>query len=290
LEGFGSVLDANLLGTKSLHLSNGVGTFSDLGLQGDAGAHFRLRFRYLTLTVDSDEFVVSPNHMFVSVHPANGQYGPGLTKAAIGFSNTVQARDGANNVLTGADNTDSSTDAVGVTVIEGFGSVLDANLLGTKSLHLSNGVGTFSDLGLQGDAGAHFRLRFRYLTLTVDSDGVVVSPNHMFVSVHPANGQYGPGLTKAAIGFSNTVQARDGANNVLTGADNTDSSTDAVNVTILESNGIVFDANLLGTKSLHLSNGVGTFSDSWFARGRWCAFTGYVIAIMRLLLTPTNSK
>ena len=86
--------------------------FADLGLQaeGDAGTHFRLRFSYNTLTVDSNEFNVKPNHVFVSVHPSDGQYGSGATKADIGGGITVQARDGGNNVLTGADNTNAGTD------------------------------------------------------------------------------------------------------------------------------------------------------------------------------------
>jgi len=46
--------------------------------------------RYLTLTVDSDEFVASPNaHGCAARHPANGQQGPGSAQAAIGFSNTA---------------------------------------------------------------------------------------------------------------------------------------------------------------------------------------------------------
>ena len=47
--------------------------------------------------------------MHVSVHPSDGQYGSGASKADIGAGITVQARDGGNNVLTGADNTNSGT-------------------------------------------------------------------------------------------------------------------------------------------------------------------------------------
>ena len=39
-----------------------------------------------------------------------------------------------------------------MTVLEASGSVLDANLLGSKGLFLSHGARTFADLGLQGDA------------------------------------------------------------------------------------------------------------------------------------------
>jgi hypothetical protein len=82
LEASGSILDANLLGTKVYQLSGGSQTFTDLGLQGDAGTHFRLRFSYNTLTVESNEFNVKPNHVFVSVHPSDGQYYSGSTGLA----------------------------------------------------------------------------------------------------------------------------------------------------------------------------------------------------------------
>ena len=101
---------ANLLGSKGLFLSSGARTFAHLGLQGDAGTHFRLRFSYNTLTVDSNEFNVKPNHVFVSVHPSDEQYGSGATKADIGSGITVQARDGNSNVMTRADNTNAGTD------------------------------------------------------------------------------------------------------------------------------------------------------------------------------------
>ncbi len=80
------------------------------------------------------------------------------------------------------------TDHVTVTVLEATGSVVDANLLGTKVLQLSGGARTFADLGLQGDAGTHFRLHFSYNTLTVESNEFNVKPHHMHVSVHPSDG------------------------------------------------------------------------------------------------------
>ena len=103
-------MDTSLLGSKGLVLSSGARRFADLGLQGDAGTHFRLSFSYSTMTVDSNELDVKPNHVFVSVHPSDGQYGSGETKAGIGGGITVQARNGGNNVLTGADNTSAGTD------------------------------------------------------------------------------------------------------------------------------------------------------------------------------------
>jgi len=89
------------------------------------------------LTVESAEFNVKPHNMFVHVQPSNGEYGAGATKADIGAGITVYARDGGNNLLTGADNTNAGTDYVTVTVLEADGTVVDANLLGTKQLFLS---------------------------------------------------------------------------------------------------------------------------------------------------------
>ena len=190
-------------------------------------------FTHVAKTVATNAINVKPNHVFVSVHPSLGQYGSGATKADIGGGITVQARDGGNNVLTGADNTNAGTDTVTVTVLEASGSVLDANLLGTKVYQLSGGSQTFTDLGLQGDAGTHFRLRFSYNTLTVDSNEFNVKPNHVFVSVRPSDGQYGSGATKADTGSGITLQARDGNNNVLTGADKTNAGTDTVTLGFL---------------------------------------------------------
>jgi hypothetical protein len=42
--------------------------------KGDAGQRFTLRFSYNSLAVESTEFNVKPDHMFVSMHPSNGQY------------------------------------------------------------------------------------------------------------------------------------------------------------------------------------------------------------------------
>jgi len=88
------------------------------------GAHFRLRFTYNSLTVESAEFNVKPHNMFVHVQPSNGQYGAGATKADIGAGITVYARDGGNNLLTGADNTNAGSDYVTVTVLEADGTVV----------------------------------------------------------------------------------------------------------------------------------------------------------------------
>jgi len=61
---------------------------------------------------------------------------PKLTSA---LGSLCDARDGGNNLLTGADNTNAGTDYVTVTVLEADGTVVDANLLGTKQLFLSGG-------------------------------------------------------------------------------------------------------------------------------------------------------
>ena len=56
--------------------------------------------------MDCNEFKVKPNHVFLSVHPSDGQYGSGKTQAGIGGGITAQARDKGNNVLmTGSDYT-----------------------------------------------------------------------------------------------------------------------------------------------------------------------------------------
>ena len=64
------------------------------------------------MTVESSEFNVKPHHMFITVHPSNGQYASAATKADIGAGIAVRARDGANNLLTGADNTNAASDYV----------------------------------------------------------------------------------------------------------------------------------------------------------------------------------
>ena len=147
-------------------------------------------FEFANVNVVSTAINVKPNNMFVSVQPVNGQYAAAASKAGIGTGITVQARDGANNLLTGADNSNAATDYVTVTVLEVGGSVSDANLLGTKQLFLGGGTQNFADLGLQGDAGTHFKLQFSYNTLTVDSNEFNIKPHDIIVSVQPVNGQY----------------------------------------------------------------------------------------------------
>jgi len=165
-----------LTGTTSIQSNNGVSTFSNLAIRAEAGSHFTLMFTHVAKTVTSSEINVKPHHMFITVHPSDGQYGAGSTKADIGAGITVRARDGANNLLTGADNTNAGTDYVTVTALETAGTVVDANLLGTKQLFLSGGEKNFADLGLQGDAGQHFKLRFSYNSLTVESSEFNVKP------------------------------------------------------------------------------------------------------------------
>jgi hypothetical protein len=91
-----------------------VSTFGNLAIRAEAGSHFNLFFTHVAKTVATNEINVKPNHVFVSVHPSLGQYGSGATKADIGGGITVQARDGNNNVLTGADNTNAASDYVTV--------------------------------------------------------------------------------------------------------------------------------------------------------------------------------
>jgi hypothetical protein len=152
--------------------------------------------------------------MFVSTHPSHGQYDFGATKASIGTGITVHARDGVDNVLTGADNGDASADAVTVTILENNGTVMDANLIGNKSLFLVGGVVTFSDLGVQGDAGAHFRLRFSYRHLEVDSNEFEIKPIPVIKLAHPF-----PNFLATNEKISLSVELQDGVGAVLSAAD-----------------------------------------------------------------------
>ena len=55
---------------------------------------------------DCNEFKVKPNHVFLSVHPSDGQYGSGKTQAGRDHWQSAQVRDKGNNVLmTGSDYT-----------------------------------------------------------------------------------------------------------------------------------------------------------------------------------------
>ena len=73
-------------------------TFSDLGLQGDAGAHFRLRYRYHALIVDSDEFEVRP--IAVIVFPT---IFPSFFATNCNTSLSVELHDGMGTVLRDTD-------------------------------------------------------------------------------------------------------------------------------------------------------------------------------------------
>ena len=135
-----------------------------LSVRRESGSLFQFKFDFSNQTeivVTTQTFQVIPHHLFLSIQPSTGQYGSGQTKASIGSGIVVQARDGNDNVLTGADST-SAADAVTVSVLESGGSVSDSNLLGNKTLSFAFGARNFADLGLQGDAGAHFQLRFSY--------------------------------------------------------------------------------------------------------------------------------
>lgn len=56
--------------------------------------------------MDCNEFKVKPNHVFLSVHPSDGQYGSGKTQAGRDHWQSAQVRDKGNNVLmTGSDYT-----------------------------------------------------------------------------------------------------------------------------------------------------------------------------------------
>ena len=257
LEASGSVLDANLLGTKVYQLSGGSQTFADLGLQGDAGTHFRLRFSYNTLTVDSNEFNVKPNHMFVSVQPSDGQYGSSETKAGIGSGITVQARDGGNNLLIGADNSNAGTDTISVVLYESAGSVVQSSLIGSKLLFFSFGRCMFPDLFIQQDSGSGFRLEFSYNSLFVQSSMFSVHPFRLIFQNAPFSPLvYAPGNTFVGIGSSFSVAAVDGTGTTLSFCDN---ANDLITVSSSELGGIV--PSLSGTLVKPFTSGVVVFSD-----------------------------
>ena len=50
-------------------------------------------FNHVAKTVTSSEINVKPHHMFITVHPSDGQYGAGASKADIGAGISVRARD-----------------------------------------------------------------------------------------------------------------------------------------------------------------------------------------------------
>jgi hypothetical protein len=152
LEASGSVLDANLLGSKGLFLFHGSCSFVDLCVVDDASSEFQLVFSFNSVIVVSNKFTVHPYRIVFQHTPLFPLiYLAGNSFVNLGSSLSVIAIDGTGSTLSSCGNVN---DVLTISILELGGIV--PSLSGTVVKSLSGGIAVFSDLTIFKEAGTHF--------------------------------------------------------------------------------------------------------------------------------------
>jgi hypothetical protein len=167
LEASGSVLDANLLGSKNLFLFNGLQRFCDLFLTDASSSEYKLQFSFDSVIVLSNFFTVFPFRFVYHDAPFSPLlYSVGLSYVSFENTFSVSALDGTGSILATCGN---QYDIVTLSILELGGIV--PTLSGVVSRSFSGGTVSFPNLKLFKEAGTHFYIAAQ-LTSSIQRAGM----------------------------------------------------------------------------------------------------------------------
>ena len=226
---------ATLVGTRTATASNGVATFSDLGISGTAGTAYTITYSAsyggsaLTVATQSvTPTVGAATQIAITTQPVGATAG-----ALLATQPVIKVLDSGSNVVT--------TASASIEV-----SASGGTLGGTTTVSTSSGVATFTNLTFAGTATTNYTLTFAatgYTSQTSSSFSVGVgAATKLVLTTSAATAKYGQAFTTQPV-----VKVQDAGSNVVT-------ASSAV-VTAQLSSGTV-----VGTGNATSSSGVATFS------------------------------
>jgi S-adenosylmethionine hydrolase len=254
-----------LSGTRTVTVSNGIATFSNLSID-KVGTGYTLNATTSGLTsASSAAFTVNPaaaDHLLFRQQPTTTTAGQSISPAV-----TVYVLDKFGNIVT-TDNTDTVTVALGTNPGSG-------TLSGTLTVTVRNGVATFSNLSID-KIGTGYTLNATASGLTgVSSAAFTVNPaaaDHLLFQQQPTDTAAGRTITPAV-----TVAIVDQFGNVVT-----NDSSDTVTLVLGTNPG---SGTLSGTLTVTVNNGIATFSNLSIDK----AGNGYTLNGSSFGLTSVNS-
>jgi hypothetical protein len=256
--------DGTLVGTSARYPTNGVVTFSGLGIRG-VGGSYTLRFTSGSLTAATQSSAVT-----VTFGPANklvvtSSSHTAASGAAVSSSPVVQVQDISGNVVT------TATPTISVAVSSG------GSLAGTTSVAATAGEATFSNVRLTGVAGRDYTLTY---SATVNSVALTPATHTVAVSVGAATRL---AINQASVGTASGasfttqpwISILDSGNNLVSTA------TDAVTATVSAG------GTLVGTASATGASGIAKFTNLGISG---TAGTAYTITYAATGLTPVTQS
>ena len=226
---------ATLVGTRTATASNGVATFSDLGISGTAGTAYTITYSAsyggsaLTVATQSvTPTVGAATQIAITTQPVGATAG-----ALLATQPVIKVLDSGSNVVT--------TASASIEV-----SASGGTLGGTTTVSTSSGVATFTDLTFAGTANTNYTLTFAatgYTSQTSSSFSVGVgAATKLVLTTSAATAKYGQAFATQPV-----VKVQDAGSNVVT-------ASSAVVTASLSSGTVV------GTGNATSSSGVATFS------------------------------
>ena len=226
---------ATLVGTRTATASNGVATFSDLGISGTAGTAYTITYSAsyggsaLTVATQSvTPTVGAATQIAITTQPVGATAG-----ALLATQPVIKVLDSGSNVVT--------TASASIEV-----SASGGTLGGTTTVSTSSGVATFTDLTFAGTANTNYTLTFAatgYTSQTSSSFSVGVgAATKLVLTTSAATAKYGQAFATQPV-----VKVQDAGSNLVT-------ASSAVVTASLSSGTVV------GTGNATSSSGVATFS------------------------------
>lgn len=234
---------ANLQGTTTVTLQNGITTFADLKIDKEGTYTLAVAFSTANDSIvraNSSSFVITkrpPAQLAWQTQPGGGSIEGILTPQPM-----LALQDAVGNVIA-----DDSTSTVTLSLTAAGG----ASLGGTTQVTLHNGIATFTDLSVN-KTGSYT------LTPVSSLSGISAEPSTAF-SITPGAAaqlvwqtQPGNGTGSTVLSQSPVVCLTDAAGNVIAG-----DSSSMITVTLADAQG----AQLSGTTTVTLQNGLASFTD-----------------------------
>ena len=226
---------ATLVGTRTATASNGVATFSDLGISGTAGTAYTITYSAsyggsaLTVATQSvTPTVGAATQIAITTQPVGATAG-----ALLATQPVIKVLDSGSNVVT--------TASASIEV-----SASGGTLGGTTTVSTSSGVATFTNLTFAGTATTNYTLTFAatgYTSQTSSSFSVGVgAATKLVLTTSAATAKYGQAFATQPV-----VKVQDAGSNLVT-------ASSAVVTASLSSGTVV------GTGNATSSSGVATFS------------------------------
>ncbi len=226
---------ATLVGTRTATASNGVATFSDLGISGTAGTAYTITYSAsyggsaLTVATQSvTPTVGAATQIAITTQPVGATAG-----ALLATQPVIKVLDSGSNVVT--------TASASIEV-----SASGGTLGGTTTVSTSSGVATFNNLTFAGTATTNYTLTFAatgYTSQTSSSFSVGVgAATKLVLTTSAATAKYGQAFATQPV-----VKVQDAGSNLVT-------ASSAVVTASLSSGTVV------GTGNATSSSGVATFS------------------------------